>query len=348
MYVLWYLLLFIFFPFVCYSQGLGKGDTFPTFELKDGLSRKDYTYLELSPGSLFSRGKTNLNDIKAHLLFVEFLNKYCIACQKDAPEFARFFKEIERAPDLRGKVKIFGIAIGNSVKEVENFRKDYDIGFPVVSDSDTAIFRKIGSPGGSPLVYVLKKDDPRWVIVDGFKGEATYADLLMRVRVDMALDVKNLKKGSLWTEEPVRKPSEKEVRKALFGRMPGLRIVRTIAFENGDLLVVRKGKETLFAKTEARKIICSVCHDASFIYVFDRKGIIRDFIPIVVTKTDNLPFSVDDTERMRKNLVGRSLFMPFKFDKEVDAVTSATLTSLVIYDSVYHGRELLNLVEREK
>ena len=38
----------------------------------------------------------------------------------------------------------------------------------------------------------------------------------------------------------------------------------------------------------------------------------------------------------------------FKFDKDVDAVTSATLTSILIYDSVHHGRELMEVVRKEK
>ena len=342
------LVLFLWFPFFCFAQDLQTGDVFPAFEIKDGISQKDYRYLGLSGGSFFSKGRINLNDVKADLLLVEFLNKYCIVCQKDAPEFARLFQEIEKDPDLKGKVKILGVAIGNSIKEVENFRNEYSLSFPIFSDRETVIYRKIGSPRGSPLVYILKKRGNQWVIVDGFKGEARYVDMLMRTRVDIGIDAKNVKRRELWTEEPLKKTEEGEVRKLLTSRMPNVRIVKTIPFDNGDLFIIKKGNETLFAKAEARKIICAVCHDVFFIYIFDRKGTIRDFIPVHLTKAGNRPFSNNDVEHIRKHLVGRNMLMPFKFDKEVDAVTSATITSLIIYDSVYHGREFLNILNKER
>jgi hypothetical protein len=146
----WWLAVSLFLPLLSIAQDIQGGGIFPAFDLKEGLSKKDYGYLGLSTGSIFSKTKTNLNDIKADLLFVQFLNKYCIVCQKDAPEFARFFQEIEADRHLKGKVKILGMAIGNSLKEVENFRREYSIGFPVFSDRESLIYRKIGSPRGSP------------------------------------------------------------------------------------------------------------------------------------------------------------------------------------------------------
>jgi thiol-disulfide isomerase/thioredoxin len=342
-----YLAFLLSLPLLSFAQDLHRGDFFPGFELKDGLSKKDYDYLKLSAGSIFGKARTNLTDINVDLLFVEFLNKYCIVCQQDAPEFAKFSQEIEADQGLRGKVKVLGVAVGNNTKEVENFKNEYSIGFPVIPDPESSVYRKIGSPRGSPLVYVLKKKDGRWLVIDGFKGEAKYADILMRAKIDLEIEPGNIKRSVLWTEEPLRKTTEPEVRRLLAARMPGARILKTIPFDNGDLFVIRKKKETLFAKSEARKIICDVCHDASFIYIFDHKGTVRDFIPVNLSKAGNLPFSRADVDRIRKNIVGRNMLTPFKFDKEVDAVTSATLTSLVIYDSVYHGKELLSVVEKE-
>ncbi|MCX6797237.1 MAG: hypothetical protein NTX98_02045, partial [Candidatus Doudnabacteria bacterium] len=83
-------------PFLGFAEELQKGDIFPTFDLKDGISKKDSSYLGLSGGSFFGKGRTNLNNIKAELLILELLNKYCIVCQKDAPEFVKLFQEIEK------------------------------------------------------------------------------------------------------------------------------------------------------------------------------------------------------------------------------------------------------------
>jgi len=344
---IFFLSILLFFPFYCDGQDLNIGDKFPSFEIKNGISDKDYEYLGLFKGSFFSKKRTTLNDIKADLLFIEFMNKYCIVCQKDAPEYARFFHEIENDERLRGKVKIISIAIGNNVKEAEGFRKEYAIKYPILSDRETEIYRKIGSPRGSPIVYILKKVRDEWIIVDGFKGETRYVDLLMRARVDTGIDPLKIKKSAIWTEEPIKKTEEAKVRRLLSERFPGAKIIKSITFDNGDLFIFKKGNETLFAKAEARKIICAVCHDVYFIYVFNKQGTVIDFIPVYLTKTGNKRFSNIEVEYIRKRLIGRNMLMPFKFEKEVDAVTSATLTSLIIYDSIYHSRELLDVIKRE-
>jgi thiol-disulfide isomerase/thioredoxin len=137
-----YLAFLLSLPLLSFAQDLHRGDFFPGFELKDGLSKKDYDYLKLSAGSIFGKARTNLTDINVDLLFVEFLNKYCIVCQQDAPEFAKFSQEIEADQGLRGKVKVLGVAVGNNTKEVENFKNEYSIGFPVIPDPESSVDRK--------------------------------------------------------------------------------------------------------------------------------------------------------------------------------------------------------------
>lgn len=342
-----FLVLMAIVPAVSSAQSPQVGDPFPAFEMKNGLNQQDFAYLGLSGGSLFTRSSANVNDVKAELLLVEFLNKYCGVCQKEAPEFNRFFQEIEKDQKLKGRVKILGVAIGNSAREVENFKKEHAIPFPIFPDTETIVYRKIGSPGGSPLVYILRKAGNRWLIVDGVKGETRAEDLVLRAKAGLLMDAGKVPRAALWEDEPSRKTGEAQVRTLIASRIPGARIVKGITFHNGDLFVIRKGNETLFAKAEARKVPCAVCHDATFIYVFDRNGTIRDFIPVSLSKEGNRPFSGDDVERLRKNLVGRNILTPFKFEREVDAVTSATLTSLVIYDSVHHSAELLKIIEKE-
>jgi peroxiredoxin len=343
-----FLLLFVLtVPGVASGVDLQSGDLFPSFDLKEAVVDLDYKYLGLSKGSFFSKGKISLNDITGELLFVEFLNRYCMVCQKDAPEFNKLFDMMENDPNLKGKAKILAIAVGNSTNEVKNFRKEFNVRFPVVADRETDVYRLAGSPPGSPLLYVLRKKTNKWVIVDGIKGEVTYAELLGRAKACLSLSLNELQKKDLWSRSPLKRLSENEMLKMLRKRMGTLTVSKKIPFEHGDLYVVKKGKEVLFAKEESRGAICVDCHDAFFVYVFDRKGIVRDFIPIYLTKEYNEPFTDQDVNRIRRNLVGRNMLTPFKFDKEVDAVTSATLTSFLIYDSVHHGKELLNVIKRE-
>lgn len=339
------LLLFIF-PSPLWAD-LQTADRFPSFDVREALTSGDYRYLGLTKGFLSFGAKTQLKDVAAELLFVEFMNRYCIACQKEAPDLVRFHQELEKDAAFRGKVKMLGVAIGNTVKEVEQFKAEYRIPFPIVSDRETIAYRKIGSPGGSPLVFILGRAEGEWVIVDGFKGECRYADLLMRARINLNINVARVTRKSLWVEEPLRRLTQPEAITLLRTKIASARITKSIPFDNGDLYVLAVGKERLFAKVEARRLICAVCHDILFIYVFDGRGFIRDLIAVDLTKDMNRPFSKADIERVRSNVIGRNMLTPFKFDKETDAVTSATLTSLVIYDSVFHGKELLEAIRNE-
>ncbi len=339
--------LFLLLPGLLSAAELQTADPFPSFEVKEAVTDQDYKYLGLTKGSFFSKGKRSLHDISGELLLIEFLNRYCMVCQKDAPEFNKLFDTIEKETALKGKAKIVGIAVGNSAKEVENFKKEFKVQFPIVADRETDIYRLAGSPPGSPLLYMLRKKANAWVIVDGIKGEATYAELLGRTRMNLNLDLNNLQKRELWLGKALARLSEAEMLKLLRKRLGNVTISKKMSFQHGDLYAVRKGKEVLFAKEESRGALCIDCHDVLFVYVFDRTGTVRDFIPIYLTKEFNAPFTEQDTNRIRRSLVGRNILAPFKFDKEVDAVTSATLTSFLVYDSVHHGKELLDIIKKE-
>ena len=339
-------IMLVVLPCAASGKDLQAGDEFPNFAMQEGLSGDDYTYLGLSRG-LLGRGKTQLNDVKAELVILQFLNKYCVLCQKEAPEFRKLHEELEKDPAFKAKIKILGVAIGNTPKELEGFKKEYGIRFPLAADEETTMYRQAGSPRGSPIVYILKKKDGKWFIVDGFKGETTTQAMLDRARIGIGMNVAEVPKKPLWSEEPVRKVTREEVVK-LLGDPKAVTVTKTVPFDNGDLFVIRKGKETLFVKSEGRKAICSVCHDTVFVYVFDREGVVRDFIPVDVTKYMNDPFTPEELKKLKQRLVGRNILAPFKFDKDVDAVTSATLTSILIYDSVHHGKELMEVVRKEK
>ena len=102
--------------------------------------RADRNYLGLS-----GWGKTfKMADIKANLVLIEILSMYCPFCQKEAPIVNQLYEAIEKDPAAKGKIKIIGIGAGNSVYEVEVFRKRYNVPFPVFPDPDYDIHKKCG------------------------------------------------------------------------------------------------------------------------------------------------------------------------------------------------------------
>jgi len=94
------------------------------------------------------------------------------------------------------------------------------------------------------------------------------------------------------------------------------------------------GQERVFVRLVARRVPCMDCHDVFFVYSFDEKMTFLDFIPLHITKRYNKPWDRDDIDKIRNKFSGKSLFEPVSFDPMVDAVSSATISSKLVFHSI--------------
>lgn len=99
-----------------------------------------------------------------------------------------------------------------------------------------------------------------------------------------------------------------------------------------------KKKFYLFTRLVSRGPICDICHAVHFLYPFDKKGMILNFLPLEVTKQSNLPWNAQEVKQMKRRLVGRSILHPVDFDPQVDSVSSATMTSALIVDAINEAK----------
>jgi len=99
---------------------------------------EERSYLGLS-----GEGTFNLWQVKAKVVLVEFFSFYCPHCQRAAPQVNALFRRIEERSDARGVLKLIGIGAGNSPYEVSQFKESYGIQFPLFSDGDLDITRKL-------------------------------------------------------------------------------------------------------------------------------------------------------------------------------------------------------------
>jgi thiol-disulfide isomerase/thioredoxin len=115
------------------------GELLPEINLSVPQETENQKYLGLP-----DKGQFAIPQIKAEVVLIEFFSMYCPYCQNAAPTVNKFYRKIENNGDLKKKIRLIGIGVGNSSYEVNVFRKKYDIDFPLFPDADFSIHKLVG------------------------------------------------------------------------------------------------------------------------------------------------------------------------------------------------------------
>jgi thiol-disulfide isomerase/thioredoxin len=99
----------------------------------------DKTYLGLT-----GTGAFKLNQIKTQILIIEIFNFYCPHCQQSAPMVNTLYRDIQEKGDIRDKIKIIGLGVGNSAYEINLFKQKYQVPFPLFPDPDNEVAKTFG------------------------------------------------------------------------------------------------------------------------------------------------------------------------------------------------------------
>ena len=90
-------------------------------------------------------------------------------------------------------------------------------------------------------------------------------------------------------------------------------------------------KKILFARVVSRASVCDVCEDTQFVYFFDEKGKITNLVPIKLGKDGNEQWDENDLRKIKSRIVGRYITETLEFNARVDAISTATVTSALIF-----------------
>lgn len=134
------------------ADPLIAGQIFPDVVLTGVLSDADKAYLGLE-----GEGPYKLSSVKTEVVILEIYSMYCPFCQKEAPDMVRMHGMI-REKGLEDRIKIIGVAAGNSQVEVDVYREKFAIPFPLLEDYGYVIHKSCGEVG-TPFFYVLKRGD---------------------------------------------------------------------------------------------------------------------------------------------------------------------------------------------
>jgi thiol-disulfide isomerase/thioredoxin len=147
-------LLFLFLVQPVYGENKIKtGMVFPDITLEGADCVDAGLYLGVENQERY----LDLSKIPAKLIVIEFFNVYCPVCQQQAPVANKLYKIIQRNPDLNGNVKIIAIGIGNRQNEIDAYKKQYMVKFPVFMDPYSKSQNKHGI-GMIPYTLVLNAD----------------------------------------------------------------------------------------------------------------------------------------------------------------------------------------------
>ena len=334
------------------------GDALPRLSFEQPLSAEDKNYLRLPDegGNADKPAAVAINDLDAELLVIEFLNCYCPSCQSQVPLMNAAYRAIEGLPDFKQQVRIIGVASGNSFEEVAAFKKEKEIPFPIFQDPDFTAYDAIGTPDGTPFTILARRVIGRFIVLSTHLGRIGSAE-------ELASDIQNA-----LTSEPaaIQAMARAKAQPLADGRMLQLKLpeqeLRTLIIKSmraavaaektpapirlAKIMLPKSGviyrgeiksgssREILYAKLISRKPTCDVCHGIHFIIVFNHEGIITNFTPVYLTKYGNIKWSAADIAFLRERIVGRSVLGRKTFNHTVDAVSTATMSSALIFNSL--------------
>jgi peroxiredoxin len=457
-----------------FSHALQVGEPFPEFSMANTLAADELAAIRAKAGTEIA-----LKDIGYKIILIEFINVYCHTCRAQVPIFNDLHAAIKNDPVLSKDVCMLGIAVGNALQEVQEFKKNYGAVYPILPDPNKDVFNMTGNVHGTPQTYIISGDTKRFIIyyhpgavsspepyiralkaalrgeITGiepgnkvpeysfsFQGksyvekdfvdkkvliyfparkqyelasdtrkpqsqleilsqaaaefpdvqfiifpspefpkalldkmrypnvylpEAANEEVLKRFAVTddpsifyvnqygrisfggpciTLLNMREVFKGKEYVSTPPISDEEviRLIEKDIKAR--GMQIVSTdkVSLENGTTIYVstiapRTSGVYLFSKVESKLSVCDVCHDSHFIYIFDQQGIIKDFIPIALTKYGNVPWTPEDIKKMKSVMIGKNIFSPFVFNYKVDAVSTATMTSSLIFEALRQAKK---------
>jgi thiol-disulfide isomerase/thioredoxin len=335
------------------ARKLGEGDgvfrpvalaALPGVVLPDALTPEQRTYLGLVASERFTIGA-----VRGDLVVVEFFNSSCYACALMAPVMDLAWRKVDARPDLKDRVRFVGIGVGNTLAQVRDFHDRYDTPFPMIADPEFAAFDALGTVEGTPYLMLLRRGPDGALTARAQVGHIPQADVVVAAIAAALADTPPVDAtprelaGAGWrTLKPPLTDDELTARLIAAAAEAGLAgaVAAPVKVSADETFyrITAAGK-SLWAMVAGRAKVCNVCHDIFFIVVFDNSGLVVNLAPIVITKYKNVEFDANDVAFLKSRVVGRLLSREIVFDPTVDAVSTATMSSALVFDTLRRLQE---------
>jgi len=181
------------------NTSLMKGEKLPAINLPIPQNSDEKIYLGLSGEGVFK-----ISQVKAQAVLIKIFNLYCPICQSTAGVMTEIYKQIENNPDLKGKIKLIGIGAGNNLLEVEVFKQNHNISFPIFPDEDFTIHKALGEVRTPFFIAVKMEGGGSPEIIHTHLGGLTDA----RAFLDLMVEAYGIKKEDLLIKEAASSPKK--------------------------------------------------------------------------------------------------------------------------------------------
>ena len=181
------------------DASLTKGGKLPAINLPIPKDSDEKTYLGLSGEGVFK-----ISQVKAQAVLIKIFNLYCPICQSTAGVMTEIYKQIENNPNLNGKIKLIGIGAGNNILEVEVFKQNHHISFPIFPDEDFTIHKAFGEVRTPFFIAVKMEERGSPEIIHTHLGGLTDA----RAFLDLMVEAYGIKKEDLLIKEAASSPKK--------------------------------------------------------------------------------------------------------------------------------------------
>ena len=86
-----------------------------------------------------------VSNIKAKVVVIEFMSALCDYCSYNARMMNEVYKMIQENPQLAPNAKVIAIGIGNSDAELNAFKEEHDVHYPMLNDANGSIGTAMGN-----------------------------------------------------------------------------------------------------------------------------------------------------------------------------------------------------------
>jgi hypothetical protein len=83
-------------------------------------------------------------------------------------------------PRLKEKVKVLSVAVGNTAKEVESYRQEHKVLYPVLTDFSFVFHKTLGNPRVPFTIIVRREARGKYVVVYTYLGVIESTDNLLK------------------------------------------------------------------------------------------------------------------------------------------------------------------------